>query len=152
MIYSSQFSTYAIGYTETASSGGRRHYTGMPGAEITGGADQTKRAGDIIKVTAKSDGAKVSAVYVDGAMVDGKYYIVSGNAVKLQGTYTATLSQGTHTLRVVYTNGAAVTTTFVLKGTTSPHTGDPGVGIYLASVVLSIAGSSYVFRKKKNDD
>lgn len=134
------------------SSGGRRHYTGTPGAEITGGADQTKRAGDIIKVTAKSDGAKVSAVYVDGAMVDGKYYIVSGNAVKLQGTYTATLSQGTHTLRVVYTNGAAVTTTFVLKGTTSPHTGDPGVGIYLASVVLSIAGSSYVFRKKKNDD
>lgn len=152
MIYSSQFSTYAIGYTETASSGGRRHYTGMPGAEITGGADQTKRAGDIIKVTAKSDGAKVSAVYVDGAMVDSKYYIVSGNAVKLQGTYTATLSQGTHTLRVVYTNGAAVTTTFVLKGTTSPHTGDPGVGIYLASVVLSIAGSAYVFRKKKNDD
>ena len=71
---------------------------------------------------------------------------------KLQGTYTATLSQGTHTLRVVYTNGAAVTTTFVLKGTTSPHTGDPGVGIYLASVVLSIAGSAYVFRKKKNDD
>lgn len=152
MIYSSQFSTYAIGYTETASSGGRRHYTGTPGAEITGGADQTKRAGDIIKVTAKSDGAKVSAVYVDGAMVDGKYYIVSGNAVKLQGTYTATLSQGTHTLRVVYTNGAAVTTTFVLKGTTSPQTGDPGVGIYLASVVLSIAGSAYVFRKKKNDD
>lgn len=152
MIYSSQFSTYAIGYTETASSGGRRHYTGMPGAEITSGADQTKRAGDIIKVTAKSDGAKVSAVYVDGAMVDGKYYIVSGNAVKLQGTYTATLSQGTHTLRVVYTNGAAVTTTFVLKGTTSPHTGDPGVGIYLASVVLSIAGSAYVFRRKKNDD
>ncbi len=134
------------------SSGGRRHYTGTPGAEITGGADQTKRAGDIIKVTAKSDGAKVSAVYVDGAMVDGKYYIVSGNAVKLQGTYTATLLQGTHTLRVVYTNGAAVTTTFVLKGTTSPHTGDPGVGIYLASVVLSIAGSAYVFRKKKNDD
>ena len=134
------------------SSGGRRHYTGTPGAEITGGADQTKRAGDIIKVTAKSDGAKVSAVYVDGAMVDGKYYIVSGNAVKLQGTYTATLSQGTHTLRVVYTNGAAVTTTFVLKGTTSPHTGDPGVGIYLASVVLSIAGSAYVFRKKKNED
>lgn len=134
------------------SSGGRRHYTGTPGAEITGGADQTKRAGDIIKVTAKSDGAKVSAVYVDGALVDGKYYIVSGNAVKLQGTYTATLSQGTHTLRVVYTNGAAVTTTFVLKGTTSPHTGDPGVGIYLASVVLSIAGSAYVFRKKKNDD
>lgn len=134
------------------SSGGRRHYTGTPGAEITGGADQTKRAGDIIKVTAKSDGAKVSAVYVDGAMVDGKYYIVSGNAVKLQGTYTATLSQGTHTLRVVYTNGAAVTTTFVLKGTTSPHTGDPGVGIYLASVVLSIAGSAYVFRKKKTDD
>lgn len=134
------------------SSGGRRHYTGTPGAEITGGADQTKRAGDIIKVTAKSDGAKVSAVYVDGTMVDGKYYIVSGNAVKLQGTYTATLSQGTHTLRVVYTNGAAVTTTFVLKGTTSPHTGDPGVGIYLASVVLSMAGSAYVFRKKKNDD
>ena len=151
------FSKYLVagdmpGTPAAPSSGGRRHYTGTPGAEITGGADQTKRAGDIIKVTAKSDGAKVSAVYVDGALVDGKYYIVSGNAVKLQGTYTATLSQGTHTLRVVYTNGAAVTTTFVLKGTTSPHTGDPGVGIYLASVVLSIAGSAYVFRKKKSDD
>ena len=151
------FSKYLVagdipGTPAAPSSGGRRHYTGTPGAEITGGADQTKRAGDIIKVTAKSDGAKVSAVYVDGALVDGKYYIVSGNAVKLQGTYTATLSQGTHTLRVVYTNGAAVTTTFVLKGTTSPHTGDPGVGIYLASVVLSMAGSAYVFRKKKNDD
>ena len=151
------FSKYLVagdipGTPAAPSSGGRRHYTGTPGAEITGGADQTKRAGDIIKVTAKSDGAKVSAVYVDGTMVDGKYYIVSGNAVKLQGTYTATLSQGTHTLRVVYTNGAAVTTTFVLKGTTSPHTGDPGVGIYLASVVLSMAGSAYVFRKKKNDD
>ena len=151
------FSKYLVagdipGTPAAPSSGGHRHYTGTPGAEITGGADQTKRAGDIIKITAKSDGAKVSAVYVDGALVDGKYYIVSGNAVKLQGTYTATLSQGTHTLRVVYTNGAAVTTTFVLKGTTSPHTGDPGVGIYLASVVLSIAGSAYVFRKKKSDD
>lgn len=154
MIYSSQFSTYAVGYTENTSSGGSRPWhTGVTTAEntITSGANQTKQAGDIIKVTVKNNGAKVSAVYVDGTLVGSKYYVISGSTVKLQGTYTATLSQGIHTLQVVYDNGTTAITTFTLKGTTSPRTGDAGVAIYAVSAMLSMAGGVCLFRKKKED-
>ena len=153
-IYSSQFSTYAVGYTENTSSGGSRPWhTGVTTASntITSGADQTKQAGDIIKLTVQSNGAKVSAVYVDGTLVSSKYYVISGSTVKLQGTYTATLSQGVHTLQVVYDNGTTAATTFTLKGTTSPRTGDSGVAIYAVSAVLSMAGGVCLFRKKKDD-
>lgn len=154
MIYSSQFSTYAVGYTENASSGGSRPWhTGVNTVEntITSGANQTKQAGDIIKVTVKNNGAKVSTVYVDGTLVGSKYYVISGSTVKLQGTYTTTLSQGTHTLQVVYDNGTTAITTFTLKGTTSPRTGDAGVAIYAVSAMLSMAGGVCLFRKKKED-
>ena len=154
MIYSSQFSTYAVGYTENTSSGGSRPWhTGVTTAEntITSGANQTKQAGDIIKVTVKNNGAKVSAVYVDGTLVGSKYYVISGSTVKLQGTYTTTLSQGTHTLQVVYDNGTTAITTFTLKGTTRPRTGDAGVAIYAVSAMLSMAGGVCLFRKKKED-
>ena len=154
MIYSSQFSTYAVGYTENTSSGGSRPWhTGVTTVEntITSGANQTKQAGDIIKVTVKNNGAKVSAVYVDGTLVGSKYYVISGSTVKLQGTYTTTLSQGTHTLQVVYDNGTTAITTFTLKGTTSPRTGDAGVAIYAVSAMLSMAGGVCLFRKKKED-
>ena len=145
-IYSSKFSTYAVGTRENA-----RH-TGTAAAEnsIISGADQTKRAGDIIKVAVQSGSAKVSAVYVDGVLVGSEYYIVSGNTVKLQGTYTAALAQGIHTLEIVYDNGTTATTTFTLQGTTSPRTGDAGVGIYIACVVLSMTGGAYLFRKKRS--
>lgn len=154
MIYSSQFSTYAVGYTENTSSGGSRPWhTGVTTVEntITSGANQTKQAGDIIKMTVKNNGAKVSAVYVDGTLVGSKYYVTSGSTVKLQGTYTATLSQGIHTLQVVYDNGTTAITTFTLKGTTSPRTGDAGVAIYAVSAMLSMAGGVCLFRKKKED-
>ena len=154
MIYSNQFSTYAIGYTENTSSGGSRPWhTGVTTASntITSGADQTKQAGDIIKLTVQNNGAKVSAVYVDGTLVGSKYYIISGSTVKLQGTYTTKLSQGIHTLQVVYDNGTAAITTFTLKGTTSPRTGDAGVAIYAVSAMLSMAGGVCLFRKKKDD-
>ena len=42
------------------------------------------------------------------------------------------------------------TTTFTLQGTTSPRTGDAGVGIYIACVVLSMTGGAYLFRKKRS--
>ncbi len=139
--------------SEDNGSGNRYYYTGSgsTGTEntVTSGADQTKQAGDIVKVTVKSGSAKVQTVYVDGAALKAGDYIISGGTIKLQGTYTAKLAQGSHTLKIVYDNGSTAAATFTLKGTTSPKTGDVGVVLYAALGVSSALGTGLVLKKKR---
>lgn len=138
---------------DNGSSGNRYYYTGSGSSDstITSGADQTKQAGDIVKVTVKS-GAKVQTVYVDGVALSAGDYIISGGAVKLQGTYTVKLAQGSHTLRIAYSDGSAVSTTFTLKGTTAPKTGDAGIAVYAVMALGGCTGAAALaFRRKRED-
>lgn len=138
---------------DNGSSGNRYYYTGSGSSDstITSGADQTKQAGDIVKVTVKS-GAKVQTVYVDGVALSAGDYIISGGAVKLQGTYTVKLAQGSHTLRIAYSDGSAVSTTFILKGTTAPKTGDAGIAVYAVMALGGCTGAAALaFRRKRED-
>ena len=133
--------------------GNRYYYTGSGSSDstITSGADQTKQAGDIVKVTVKS-GAKVQTVYVDGVALSAGDYIISGGTVKLQGTYTVKLAQGSHTLRIAYSDGSAVSTTFTLKGTTAPKTGDAGIAVYAVMALGGCTGAAALaFRRKRED-
>ena len=125
--------------------------SGSSDSTITSGADQTKQAGDIVKVTVKSS-AKVQTVYVDGVALGAGDYIISGGTVKLQGTYTVKLAQGSHTLRIVYSDGSAVSTTFTLKGTTAPKTGDAGIAVYAVMALGGCTGAAALaFRRKRED-
>lgn len=147
------FSPFTVTWKENGSSGNRYYYTssGSSDSTITSGADQTKQAGDIVKVTVKS-GAKVQTVYVDGVALSAGDYIISGGTVKLQGTYTVKLAQGSHTLRIVYSDGSAVSTTFTLKGTTAPKTGDAGIAVYAVMALGGCTGAAALaFRRKRED-
>lgn len=125
--------------------------SGSSDSTITSGADQTKQAGDIVKVTVKSS-AKVQTVYVDGVALSAGDYIISGGTVKLQGTYTVKLAQGSHTLRIAYSDGSAVSTTFTLKGTTAPKTGDAGIAVYAVMALGGCTGAAALaFRRKRED-
>ncbi len=147
------FSPFTVTWKENGSSGNRYYYTGSGSSDstITSGADQTKQAGDIVKVTVKS-GAKVQTVYVDGVALSAGDYIISGGTVKLQGTYTVKLAQGSHTLRIAYSDGSAVSTTFTLKGTTAPKTGDAGIAVYAVMALGGCTGAAALaFRRKRED-
>lgn len=157
MIVTDSFSPYVIDCSaqneDNGSSGNRYYYTGSGSSDstITSGADQTKQAGDIVKVTVKS-GAKVQTVYVDGVALSAGDYIISGGTVKLQGTYTVKLAQGSHTLRIAYSDGSAVSTTFTLKGTTAPKTGDAGIAVYAVMALGACTGAAALaFRRKRED-
>lgn len=157
MIVTDSFSPYVIDCSaqneDNGSSGNRYYYTGSGSSDstITSGADQTKQAGDIVKVTVKS-GAKVQTVYVDGVALSAGDYIISGGTVKLQGTYTVKLAQGSHTLRIAYSDGSAVSTTFTLKGTTAPKTGDAGIAVYAVMALGGCTGAAALaFRRKRED-
>ena len=157
MIVTDSFSPYVINCSaqneDNGSSGNRYYYTGSGSSDstITSGADQTKQAGDIVKVTVKS-GAKVQTVYVDGVALSAGDYIISGGTVKLQGTYTVKLAQGSHTLRIAYSDGSAVSTTFTLKGTTAPKTGDAGIAVYAVMALGGCTGAAALaFRRKRED-
>lgn len=157
MIVTDSFSPYVIDCSaqneDNGSSGNRYYYTGSGSSDstITSGADQTKQAGDIVKVTVKS-GAKVQTVYVDGVALSAGDYIISGGTVKLQGTYTVKLAQGSHTLRIAYSDGSAVSTNFTLKGTTAPKTGDAGIAVYAVMALGGCTGAAALaFRRKRED-
>ena len=157
MIVTDSFSPYVIDCSATGdddTTPPRYYYSSGSGSSdstITSGADQTKQAGDIVKVTVKS-GAKVQTVYVDGVALSAGEYIISGGTVKLQGTYTVKLAQGSHTLRIAYSDGSAVSTTFTLKGTTAPKTGDAGIAVYAVMALGGCTGAAALaFRRKRED-
>ena len=157
MIVTDSFSPYVIDCSATGdddTTPPRYYYSSGSGSSdstITSGADQTKQAGDIVKVTVKSS-AKVQTVYVDGVALSAGDYIISGGTVKLQGTYTVKLAQGSHTLRIAYSDGSAVSTTFTLKGTTAPKTGDAGIAVYTVMALGGCTGAAALaFRRKRED-
>ena len=102
--------------------------------------------------------SKFVGVKVDGTPVDGKNYTVKEGStiITLKADYLNTLSVGTHTFKILWTDGSA-STTFALKADTSedgnqngdaPKTGDdtPIAWMFMLSI---LSGTGLIITAKK---
>lgn len=109
------------------------------GASAPGALTVTSQIGAITRVT------------VDGKTVDSKYYTVSGSNVVLSDAFMASLSNGTHTIRL-YDGVTYATATWTVTGNaatiTAPKTADPGLALYAALGVSAALGLAWTGKKK----
>ena len=137
--------------------------------QITEGANSTWNKGNTngLTVTSNGDFSKFIAVKVDGTEIAAENYTVESGStiVTLNVAYLETLTEGTHTLTLVYTDGE-VSTEFtvapqMVAGTieentdtsASPQTGDSSnVAIWIVIAVLAtgvMTGTVLFARKRK---
>ena len=111
----------------------------ISGDDSTGALTVTSQIGAITRVT------------VDGKTVDSKYYTVSGSNVVLSDAFMASLSNGTHTIRL-YDGVTYATATWTVTGNaatiTAPKTADPGVALYAALAASAALGLAWTGKKK----
>lgn len=158
IIYTSQFSTYAIGSAEKTSSGGGHYYPSAPTITAVLTSKDSKSATDytsgIYGLTFRTTGSYSSftGVQVDGKTLDKSNYIVestgTGTEIYLKAAYLKTLKDGRHTVTVLSSEGNA-SMDFTIGGkNSSPATSDAGVGLYVALAVLSVTGIAWVYKKR----
>ena len=137
--------------------------------QITEGANSTWNKGNTngLTVTSNGDFSKFIAVKVDGTEIAAENYTVESGStiVTLNVAYLETLTEGTHTLTLVYTDGE-VSTEFTVAPQTvagtieentdtsaSPQTGDSSnVAIWIVIAVLAtgvMTGTVLFARKRK---
>ncbi len=132
-------------------------------AFIDNTGDQKIESGSALEVHVNGDAQKIQGVYVNGVLVDSKYYTAEGeNAViVLSKEYLANLAAGTYSLRVVFADGA-VETTFTISAAAveptdpkptepeptepkpdTPHTGDDA-HVMLWVLLLAVSAAAIV--------
>ena len=122
--------------------------------KILDGANQTVNKNSKNGLTVRADGPinEFVELRVDGNVVSEKDYVKKEGStiVTLNSSYLKTLSNGTHTLTFVYTNGT-VSTTFNVTNINNPQTGD-NILNYMILFGLSLVGlTSVKTLKKKNN-
>ncbi len=138
--------------------------TATGGYQITAGADGVwvQNSADGLTITSNGDFTKFTGIKVDGADVAAEHYTaVSGSTVvTLNAAYLQTLTEGTHTFTMVFTDGE-VSTNFTVSaqaaGTAnntmaSPQTGDSSSVVLWAAIAVAAAGAmagAVVFARKK---
>ena len=121
------------------------------GYYVTSGDGQTAQAGALVQFgISRGAASHVTSVWVDGVRLDAKDYVIRGNALRLQGPFTAKLSQGFHTGLIRFDDGSASSFSFTVSGATSPRTGDPGVVLYVALTVASVTGMARLTKRKED--
>ena len=104
--------------------------------------------------TFKNNGGKV---YVDGKLVDEKYYFVSEGSTIITFTneFLKTLESGNHTIKFALNDGTEISTTFNIKETVSNNVGSNNaqtsvmdIRIYFVLAVGSLIGIAYIKRKE----
>ena len=122
--------------------------------DILDGANSswTQNADGSLSIRGSGEFSKFVGVKVDGILVDAKNYTVKEGStiVTLKADYLNTLTAGSHTLEIVWTDGSA-STTFTVK-VDSPQTGDnSGIALWIALLFVSAAGvlSTAVLGKKR---
>lgn len=97
--------------------------------EIIEGKDQVVEKDDEGNVTIKANGDidKFVSVFVDGELVDPENYTVTAGStvITFKAEYLKTLSEGTHTVTINYTDGAARTTLIVQADDKKPDDSKP---------------------------
>lgn len=91
-------------------------------------------------------------VEVDGNLVDrSNYKVTEGSTIiTFTDTYIKTLAAGTHNVKVTFDDGTA-TTSFVVKETTTPKTGDTS-GLAGWAMLAVLAAGTAVFAKRRRED
>ncbi len=149
---------------DTTTGGDTTGGTAAGSYQITAGADGVwaQNSADGLTITSNGDFSKFTGIKVDGADVAAEHYTaVSGSTVvTLNAAYLQTLTQGTHTLTMVFTDGE-VSTNFTVAaqaaGTAnntmaSPQTGDSSSVVLWAAIAVAAAGAmagAVVFARKK---
>ena len=130
------------------------------GYDILDGANSswTQNSDGSLSIRGSGEFSKFVGVNVDGTPVDGKNYTVKEGStiITLKADYLNTLSVGTHTFKIFWTDGSA-STTFALKADTSedgnqkddaPKTGDdtPIAWMFMLSI---LSGTGLIITAKK---
>lgn len=101
----------------------------VPEYSIISGADSTwlqDTNGNLV-ISGNGEYSKFCNVKVDGVVIDAKNYTVAEGStiVTLKAEYLKTLSEGSHTFEIVWSDGSAATS-FVVKSEASGNDGTPG--------------------------
>lgn len=132
--------------------------------KIISGADSEWKQNTDGNITIRGNGefSKFESVKVDGSIIDAKNYTAKEGStiIILKADYLKTLSVGTHSFEIVWTDGSAVTNFKVSKNTddsqqpTPPQTGDnsrPMLWVTLLAASLAGLLALLVVRRKKDD-
>ena len=132
--------------------------------KIISGADSEWKQNTDGNITIRGNGefSKFESVKVDGSIIDAKNYIAKEGStiIILKADYLKTLSVGTHSFEIVWTDGSAVTNFKVSKNTddsqqpTPPQTGDNSRPmLWVTLLAASLAGLLALLgvRRKKDD-
>ena len=96
--------------------------------EIIGGADSswTQNVDGSLAIRGNGEIADFQKVLVDGNVVDPENYIVTEGStiITLKPEFLSTLSEGSHTFEIVWTNGSAGTSFTVAKNTSGNNGGN----------------------------
>ena len=104
----------------------KANYEAIPvtGYTITAGANSswTHDSDDNITIRGNGDFSKFTGVKVDGNLIDKSNYTAKEGStiITLKASYLNTLSAGTHTVEILWTDGSA-STTFTIKANTSDN-------------------------------
>lgn len=122
--------------------------------KILEGADQTHEINDgkDISVRTNANNSKLAEVRVDGEALGKDNYIVDleTGKITLKAAYLDTLSEGTYTLKMVYTDGEVSTNFKIVSGleeSVSPKTGD---NIIVYTTMLAVASFIIIFIRKNS--
>ncbi len=122
--------------------------------EILDGANSSWTQDSDGSLSIRGNGAfsEFVGVKVDGTLVDAKYYTVKEGStiVTLKADYLNTLTVGSHTLEIIWTDGSASTTFSV--NAKSPQTGDNNsIALWIALLFVSGFGvvATAVYGKKR---
>ena len=132
--------------------------------KIISGADSEWKQNTDGNITIRGNGefSKFESVKVDGSIIDAKNYIAKEGStiIILKADYLKTLSVGTHSFEIVWTDGSAVTNFKISKNTddsqqpTPPQTGDNSRPmLWVTLLAASLAGLLALLgvRRKKDD-
>lgn len=132
--------------------------------KIISGADSEWKQNTDETITIRGNGefSKFESVKVDGSIIDAKNYTAKEGStiIILKADYLKTLSVGTHSFEIVWTDGSAVTNFKVSKNTddsqqpTPPQTGDNSRPmLWVTLLAASLAGLLALLgvRRKKDD-
>ena len=132
--------------------------------KIISGADSEwkQNTDETITIIGNGEFSKFESVKVDGSIIDAKNYTAKEGStiIILKADYLKTLSVGTHSFEIVWTDGSAVTNFKISKNTddsqqpTPPQTGDnsrPMLWVTLLAASLAGLLALLVVRRKKDD-
>ena len=129
---------YTAGDTYTFNNGDSRTKTlyavwGSEDIDFDDGSEYVKGESEGLTITVDYPLSQLDKILIDGVEVPAGQYIVDeeNGKITIKGTYLDTLSEGDHTLTLVFDDGSTITTTFSIKVNhdTDPEDLEPAAGV-----------------------